>query len=493
MVKNSPSSVFKLVRTGTQESLREIAANSFQQTICEGKTFFKKKTPKLEKPDFFLPKDPIEILSPIEIALNQSSLQVDYKNSSRDDHFSNVHVTNHMKFTGNYYNYVKKNACFSSSPTGEKFPSPHQKKTLQKSQKSEWYANSVCGFAALGGFLFGYDVGVMSGVILMPSFQDTFGGFQVSNDSSSANKVAWLISCLLLSASLSALIAGSIADKFGRHWCLVFSTVLFFMSCAAQASAQSYAVILISRTLSGFSVGLLSVVVPLYNAEISPASIRGRLVTFEQLAYSSGVLVSYVMNFFVSHLSEGWRYSLSVQCGIAFIFAIGMFFLPESPRWYLFRAKRSLSPLSFSLKSPSKAAPNESIRGSNVRSEANLFKARRGPENPGNCRLYPHRLHSIPRILLEKHPPHQRPLPLIYRPFAAGPPASDGLQRSPHLCPNHISAAQVEPGNHDHHDWSDECFGDACWVALYRPGWSKSVFADWCFSHDALLPLDWLL
>eukprot|EP00126_Sphaerothecum_destruens_P011503 Sdes_comp20920_c0_seq12m18312 len=472
MVKNSPSSVFKLVRTGTQESLREIAANSFQQTICE---------------------DPIEILSPIEIALNQSSLQVDYKNSSRDDHFSNVHVTNHMKFTGNYYNYVKKNACFSSSPTGEKFPSPHQKKTLQKSQKSEWYANSVCGFAALGGFLFGYDVGVMSGVILMPSFQDTFGGFQVSNDSSSANKVAWLISCLLLSASLSALIAGSIADKFGRHWCLVFSTVLFFMSCAAQASAQSYAVILISRTLSGFSVGLLSVVVPLYNAEISPASIRGRLVTFEQLAYSSGVLVSYVMNFFVSHLSEGWRYSLSVQCGIAFIFAIGMFFLPESPRWYLFRAKRSLSPLSFSLKSPSKAAPNESIRGSNVRSEANLFKARRGPENPGNCRLYPHRLHSIPRILLEKHPPHQRPLPLIYRPFAAGPPASDGLQRSPHLCPNHISAAQVEPGNHDHHDWSDECFGDACWVALYRPGWSKSVFADWCFSHDALLPLDWLL
>eukprot|EP01135_Chromosphaera_perkinsii_P005316 Nk52_evm4s340 gene=Nk52_evmTU4s340 len=201
---------------------------------------------------------------------------------------------------------------------------------MSGNESSTWYSNISAAFAALGGFLFGYDQGVISGIIVMEGFMDKF---QIDTSNGDTTEVSWLVSSLLLAASISSVFAGSVADRFGRHWCLILATVVFFISCALQAGAETFALLLGGRVFSGFAVGVLSVVVPMYIAEIAPTSVRGRLVTYQQFANGVGILTSYGVVTITGRMDEGWRYSMGFQCVLAFIFACGMFLLPESPRW----------------------------------------------------------------------------------------------------------------------------------------------------------------
>ncbi len=178
--------------------------------------------------------------------------------------------------------------------------------------------------AALGGLLFGFDTGVISGAIpfiklefYLNSYQE---GFAVSN--------------LMIACVIGALIAGPIADWTGRKKVLILCAVLFIVSAILSALPRSFTELVIARFIGGIGVGVASVVSPMYIAEISPAKIRGRLVALNQLAIVIGILLSYLSNWLLVDTGiNNWRYMLVAEILPATTFLMGLFFILESPRW----------------------------------------------------------------------------------------------------------------------------------------------------------------
>ena len=178
--------------------------------------------------------------------------------------------------------------------------------------------------AALGGLLFGFDTGVISGAIhfikvefYLNAYQE---GFAVSN--------------LMIACVIGALFAGPIADWTGRKKVLILCAVLFTISTILSALPRSFTELVIARFIGGMGVGMASVVSPMYIAEISPAKIRGRLVALNQLAIVVGILLSYLSNWLLVDTGiNNWRYMLVAEILPAITFLVGLFFIPESPRW----------------------------------------------------------------------------------------------------------------------------------------------------------------
>ena len=178
--------------------------------------------------------------------------------------------------------------------------------------------------AALGGLLFGFDTGVISGAIhfikvefYLNAYQE---GFAVSN--------------LMIACVIGALFAGPIADWTGRKKVLILCAVLFTISTILSALPRSFTELVIARFIGGMGVGMASVVSPMYIAEIAPAKIRGRLVALNQLAIVVGILLSYFSNWLLVDTGiNNWRYMLVAEILPAITFLMGLFFIPESPRW----------------------------------------------------------------------------------------------------------------------------------------------------------------
>ena len=186
------------------------------------------------------------------------------------------------------------------------------------------YVFLVSMAAALGGLLFGFDTGVISGVI--PFVTKYFNlnthqeGFAVSN--------------LLIGCILGASTGGIISDKYGRKKVLLLSAVLFAVSAILSALPRNYVELIIARFIGGIGVGVSSVISTMYIAEISPAKHRGRLVSLFQLAIVTGILLSYFTNWMlVDTGKENWRWMFLVEFIPALIFFTALFFIPESPRW----------------------------------------------------------------------------------------------------------------------------------------------------------------
>jgi major inositol transporter-like SP family MFS transporter len=182
--------------------------------------------------------------------------------------------------------------------------------------------------ASLGGLLFGFDTGVISGalVYLHETFQLT-----------AVTEGLVVTSLLFPGATAGALLGGPIADRVGRKKSLVIAGVIFMISTVACALAPNVAFLIVARIALGYAVGVASVVVPLYLAEMAPASQRGRIVTVNQLMLVIGLFLAFVINALLANLISDpavWRYML----GVAFIPAAGLLFgmltLPDTPRWY---------------------------------------------------------------------------------------------------------------------------------------------------------------
>ncbi|RKP13961.1 general substrate transporter, partial [Piptocephalis cylindrospora] len=182
----------------------------------------------------------------------------------------------------------------------------------------------------IGGVLFGYDSGVINGVLAMTPFQQTF---QWKN---SAMK-GFIVSSLQLGCFLGSLGAGYFCEKFGRKRSVLGGASLFVIGGALQASAHGIPQLIVSRIIAGFAVGILSMGVPLYLSEVAPAKIRGTLVSMQQLAITLGILIAFWIDYGTLNISgnNSWRVPFGIQVGIAGIMAIGMIFLPESPRWLM--------------------------------------------------------------------------------------------------------------------------------------------------------------
>lgn len=188
----------------------------------------------------------------------------------------------------------------------------------------------VTCFASLGVFLFGYDQGVMSGIITGPYFKAYF-------KHPTAYEIGTLVASLELGALVTSLACGRLADIFGRKNTLFWGAVIFSVGGAIQTFTSGYDTMLIGRVISGLGVGVLSMIVPTYQSEISPAENRGKLACIEFtgniIGYASSVWVDYFSSFIESDLS--WRLPLSLQVVIGATLAFGSVLLPESPRWLL--------------------------------------------------------------------------------------------------------------------------------------------------------------
>ncbi len=179
--------------------------------------------------------------------------------------------------------------------------------------------------AAIGGLLFGFDTGVISGALLF-----------LKKDLH-ANSVAqeWIVSVLLLGAILGAIISGYLADKLSRKRTKVISGCVYVIGALGCAFAVSVPMLVGFRFVLGLSVGTASFVAPLYIAEVAPPRVRGGLVSFNQLMLTVGILLAYLVNFAFTNVPEGWRWMLGVGAIPGAALAIGMLTVPHTPRWLM--------------------------------------------------------------------------------------------------------------------------------------------------------------
>ncbi|KDP36438.1 hypothetical protein JCGZ_09508 [Jatropha curcas] len=180
--------------------------------------------------------------------------------------------------------------------------------------------------AGIGGFLFGYDTGVISGALLY-----------IREDFESVNKKTWLqetiVSMAVAGAIIGAAVGGYTNDKFGRKISILFSDVVFFVGALVMAAAPAPWVIIVGRLLVGLGVGTASVSSPLYISEASPAKIRGALVGSNGLLLTGAQFLSYLINLAFTKARGTWRWMLGIAALPALIQFLLMLSLPESPRW----------------------------------------------------------------------------------------------------------------------------------------------------------------
>src|SRR6266404_5378559 len=179
-------------------------------------------------------------------------------------------------------------------------------------------------FAALGGLLFGYDTGVISGALIF--IKREFGL------TTAAEEI--VVSGVLLGATIGAIVGGKAADLFGRRRVLLVTAAIFAIGALASAVAPSPAILIASRVVLGLAIGLASTNVPVYLSEVAPPHARGWVVSLFQLAVTVGILVAYLTDYAFAGV-EGWRWMLGLAVVPAIVFGAGMFFLPETPRWLI--------------------------------------------------------------------------------------------------------------------------------------------------------------
>jgi SP family galactose:H+ symporter-like MFS transporter len=198
-----------------------------------------------------------------------------------------------------------------------------QIKTPSTLTRGRRYAYIVSAVAALGGLLFGYDTGVISGALLYlnPAFHLT----------PTTSEIA--VSVVLIGAILGAAAGGRMADRLGRKKSLIILGIIFACGAILTALSPNLGFFIAFRIIVGFGIGAASMITPMYIAELAPPSIRGALVTFNQLAITVGIAVAYWVDLAFANAGMGWRPMFAVAFIPGSILAIGMLFLSETPRW----------------------------------------------------------------------------------------------------------------------------------------------------------------
>jgi len=184
--------------------------------------------------------------------------------------------------------------------------------------------------AALAGLLFGFDVAIITGA--GPYFTKEFALNSIQE--------GWAYSSLLFGCILGAIVAGRLADIFGRRIILFIVAALFTLTSIGSGLATGLASLALARSLGGFAVGAASAIAPMYISEIAPPSKRGSLVSMYQLFIVTGILVSYLINYLLSGTVENnWRWMFMTGAIPSVIFFVMLFFIPESPRFLCKKGK----------------------------------------------------------------------------------------------------------------------------------------------------------
>ncbi|MGB5283488.1 MAG: sugar porter family MFS transporter, partial [Polyangiales bacterium] len=205
------------------------------------------------------------------------------------------------------------------------------------------YTIRVALTVALGGFLMGFDASVISGVVtfIEPEFNLT------------KIELGWSVASLTLTATLAMMVSGPLSDRLGRRPVLKIAAVLFAISAVASAVAPSFIALVAARMLGGFGVGAALIIAPMYIAEIAPATMRGRMVSFNQLNIVVGISAAFFTNYLILRFGQSdlawaealrlgewnWRWMLGVEALPAIFYFLALFAVPESPRWLVMNGK----------------------------------------------------------------------------------------------------------------------------------------------------------
>jgi MFS transporter, SP family, arabinose:H+ symporter len=196
--------------------------------------------------------------------------------------------------------------------------------TLESAVINRPYVYAISLVAAMSGFLFGFDIAVINGAIIFLRQQFHLSEFQTEFAASS----------LLVGCVVGASIAGVLSDRLGRRRILIFSALLFGASAIGAALPRDMTQFAAARFMGGIAIGVASVLAPLYIAEVAPPAIRGRLVSLNQMAIVSGILVAYFVNWLLAALGpSSWRWMFATAAVPSVLFFVALLFVPESPRW----------------------------------------------------------------------------------------------------------------------------------------------------------------
>jgi SP family galactose:H+ symporter-like MFS transporter len=184
----------------------------------------------------------------------------------------------------------------------------------------------VAAVSAMAGLLFGYDTGVISGALLFIKQQFAL----------SATMQEIVTSAVLVGAVVGAAAGGTLADRFGRRRIIIAAAIVFALGAVGTALAPTIGWLIAGRIVVGTAIGIASFAAPLYISEAAPPSVRGSLVSLNQLAITLGIVVSYLVDYALSGLGA-WRWMFGLAAIPATILGSGMLFLPDSPRWLVSR------------------------------------------------------------------------------------------------------------------------------------------------------------
>ncbi|KAI9273031.1 general substrate transporter [Phascolomyces articulosus] len=201
-----------------------------------------------------------------------------------------------------------------------------------------WRIYAVCLFAAFGGLCFGYDTGVLSSILTMEDFIYTMK----QRDYLTPLEQGTLTGLLLAGCFVGALIAGQTAELISRKRTIILAAVVFIIGAALQTGANGYAMMVTGRAIAGLGIGGLSMIVPVYQSELAPKEIRGRLISLQQFMITVGLMISFWAGAGTNINQTGqatWRIPLGIQIAPAIILFIGAFFLPYSPRWLVSKGR----------------------------------------------------------------------------------------------------------------------------------------------------------
>ncbi|KAH7064063.1 quinate permease [Paraphoma chrysanthemicola] len=196
-------------------------------------------------------------------------------------------------------------------------------------------------FACLGGVLYGYNQGMFSGILAMPSF-----GAQTDGYIDNPTQKGWLTAILELGAWFGAIMSGFVAEVASRKYGILIASAVFIVGVVVQitAIAGGHNEILAGRFITGIGVGSLSVIVPMYNSECAPPEVRGALVALQQLAITFGIMISFWINYGTNYIggttletqsNAAWLVPICLQLIPAFVLLVGMIWMPFSPRWLM--------------------------------------------------------------------------------------------------------------------------------------------------------------
>ncbi len=189
------------------------------------------------------------------------------------------------------------------------------------------YLILVCLVGAAGGFLFGFDTSVISGVIEYISNPHVYNLDEISK--------GWTVSCIIIGCMIGCIFAGPLSSRFGRKRTLILTALIFLASSLGCALAHQYSIFITYRIIAGVAVGAASMLAPIYIAELSPPQHRGKLVSLNLFAIFLGQSSAFYSNYFLRDIGgdNNWRWMLAVMAVPAFLLFVFLLFVPESPRW----------------------------------------------------------------------------------------------------------------------------------------------------------------